>query len=306
MVDLASVVAARRDPAGAHGARHAGRRSSRVPPPAARDGARPRYRRHCRDGRAARCPAADRDPRGPVVAAACRSRADRGRRMSDDCCAPAPRVVTVPGRPQIALTGNPNVSKTTLFNALTGSTAKGSNYPGITVERRTGELKLPTCTADLHDLPGTYSLNARSAEEQITLDALTGLQGEKAPDAVIVCVDATQIARSGYLMLQCRELGARTIVALTMVDEAGSAAPDPKALSRQIGREGVAVTARTGRGLDELRAAIDRALRTERRSDWQWTPSPSLRASLDAVKAALPACWRSQARNGVDVPGSDA
>ncbi len=224
--------------------------------------------------------------------------------MSEDCCDPAP-VVTVSGRPQIALAGNPNVGKTTLFNALTGSTAKVSNYPGITVERRTGALKLPTGVADLHDLPGTYSLNARSAEEQITLDALTGLQGEKAPDAVIVVVDATQLARSGYLLLQCRELGARSVVALTMVDEAGAAAPDAKALSRAIGREVVPVTARTGRGLDELRAAVDRALRAERRSDWVWTPSPALRASLDAVKAALPASWRSQQRLGVDLPGSD-
>jgi ferrous iron transport protein B len=225
--------------------------------------------------------------------------------MTDDCCDPAPAATPRGGRLQIALAGNPNVGKTTLFNALTGSSAKVSNYPGITVERRSGELKLPTGVADLHDLPGTYSLNARSAEEQIAFDALTGLHGETAPDAVIVCVDATQLARSAYLMLQCRELGARTVVALTMVDEAGSAAPDAKALSRLIGREVVAVTARTGRGLDELRAAVDRALRTERRSDWVWTPSPGLRADLDAVKAALPEAWRAKARYGVDLPGSD-
>jgi ferrous iron transport protein B len=224
--------------------------------------------------------------------------------MSDDCCDPAP-VHTSGGRPQIALAGNPNVGKTTLFNALTGSSAKVSNYPGITVERRSGELKLPTGSADLHDLPGTYSLNARSGEEQITLDALTGLHGEAAPDAVIVCVDATQLARSAYLLLQCRELGVRAVVALTMVDEAGAAAPDAQALSRVIGREVVAVTARTGRGLSELRAAVDRALRCERRSDWVWTPSPQLRADLDAVKAALPAAWRSPARLGAELPGSD-
>ena len=225
--------------------------------------------------------------------------------MSDDCCDPAPVVTRTGGRPQIALAGNPNVGKTTLFNALTGSSAKVSNYPGITVERRAGEMKLPTGAADLHDLPGTYSLTARSAEEQITLDALTGLHGEAAPDAVIVCVDATQLARSAYLMLQCRELGVRTVVALTMVDEAGSAAPDDKALSRLIGREVISVTARTGRGLPELRAAVDRALRTERRSDWVWTPSPELRADLDAVKAALPPAWRTPARLGADLPGSD-
>jgi ferrous iron transport protein B len=225
--------------------------------------------------------------------------------MSQDCCDP-PVVASSSGRPQITLAGNPNVGKTTLFNALTGASAKVSNYPGITVERRSGTLALPAGPADVWDLPGTYSLNARSAEEQIAFDALVGVGDHRAPpDAVVVCIDATQLARSAYLLLQCRELGMRPVVALTMVDEAGSAAPDPKALSALIGSEVVAVTARTGRGLPELRAAIDRALRAERRSDWVWSPSPRLRADLDAVKAALPDAWRARRRIGIDLPGSD-
>ena len=147
---------------------------------------------------------------------------------SDDCCdvAQAPERT---GLPVIALAGNPNVGKTTLFNALTGASAKVSNYPGITVERRSGAIKLPVGPAELHDLPGTYSLNVRSAEEQIALDALVGLHGVAAPDVVVVCLDATQLARSCYLLLQCRELGARCVGALTMVDEARDAAPDPQA-----------------------------------------------------------------------------
>jgi len=157
----------------------------------------------------------------------------------------------VPDRPQLVLAGNPNVGKTTLFNALTGSSAKVSNYPGITVESACGELRLPGGRiADLHDLPGTYSTNARSAEEQIALDAVVGLDGAPTPDAAIVCVDATQIARAAYLLLQCQELGARCVVALTMFDEAGAGAPDPRALSATLGCEVVAVTARTGRGLE--------------------------------------------------------
>src|ERR1043165_3917995 len=157
----------------------------------------------------------------------------------------APRDL-VPERPQLVLAGNPNVGKTTLFNALTGSSAKVSNYPGITVDSVCGQLALPGGrVADLHDLPGTYSINARSAEEQIALDAILGLDGEPTPDAVIVCLDATQVARAAYLLLQCQELGARCVVALTMVDEAGAAAPDPRALAGVLGCEVVAVTART-------------------------------------------------------------
>ncbi len=192
----------------------------------------------------------------------------------------------------VALAGNPNVGKTTLFNALTGSSAKVSNYPGITVERRSGRLVLPTGEVTLHDLPGTYSLNARSAEEQLAFDALLGLRGVPPPDVVLVCLDATQLARSAYLLLQCRELGLRCVGALTMVDEAGAAAPDAKLLATALGCEIVPVTARTRHGLTELTAAIDRARHADRRATWKWQPSPALRAQLDAVTAVLPAVWR--------------
>src|SRR5688572_4258251 len=146
-----------------------------------------------------------------------RGRADRSHRIVTS--APKHASGSPASRPQLVLAGNPNVGKTTLFNALTGSSAKVSNYPGITVETRVGGLVLPDGTrAVLHDLPGTYSLNARSAEEQIAFDALLGLHGAPVPDAVIVCIDATQPARSAYLLLQLQELGARCVVALTMVD----------------------------------------------------------------------------------------
>ena len=219
--------------------------------------------------------------------------------MSDAHCEPGgaahPRAPNE--RPQLVLAGNPNVGKTTLFNALTGSSAKVSNYPGITVDRRSGALVLPTGTlADLTDLPGTYSLNARSAEEQIALDALVGLHGDPVPDVVVVCIDATQVARSAYLLTQIQELGARCVVALTMVDEADrtSATPDASKLGALLGCEVVAVTARTKRGLKDLVAAIDRALRKDRVAVWRWTPSPALRSHLDGVRVALPTAWRTE------------
>ncbi len=208
-------------------------------------------------------------------------------------------------RPQVVLAGNPNVGKTTLFNALTGLSAKVSNYPGITVERRAGTLTLPgDRIADVHDVPGTYSLNARSAEEQIAFDAIVGLDGAPVPDVVVVCVDATQVARSLYLLLQCQELGARCVVALTMIDEAKTATPDPAALAALLGCEVVGVTARTKTGLPELIAAIDRAMRRDRRSVRRWD-RPALRAHLERVRGALPDAWTSTARYGRSVPEAD-
>ncbi len=200
-------------------------------------------------------------------------------------------------RPLVVLAGNPNVGKTTLFNVLTGSTAKVSNYPGITVDRRTGRLALGGGrTADLQDIPGTYSVNARSAEEQIALEAIAGLRDGRCPDVVVCCVDASQVARSSYLVLQLQELGARCVVALTMIDEAKLATPDPQRLGELLGCEVVAVTARTRYGVDALVGAIDRALRSEPTARWRWTPSPELGSRLEEAKQALPPMWRAEKR----------
>src|SRR4051794_37979726 len=92
----------------------------------------------------------------------------------------------------IALAGNPNSGKTTIFNALTGLRQKVANYPGVTVEKKVGRCKLPDgCWADIIDLPGTYSLISRSPDEQISMEVLRGLRGDtNTPDMVIVVVDA--------------------------------------------------------------------------------------------------------------------
>lgn len=221
-------------------------------------------------------------------------------------------------RPLIALVGNPNVGKTTLFNALTGSFAKVSNYPGITVERRLGTYQIEGETLQILDVPGTYSLVARSAEEQLAIDSIVGLAGNDRPDLVVVCLDATQLARSAYLLLQCQELGVRCLAALTMVDEAGARAPRVPELAAALGCPVVPVDARHGRShtstaagaagmtlegdgkaandsasatLDALGRAMLTALRTSTPQPWRWQPSAKLAAHLAAVRPHLPADW---------------
>jgi len=193
----------------------------------------------------------------------------------------------------VALAGNPNTGKTTLFNALTGSRAKVGNYPGVTVERRVARFDLAGRVADLVDIPGTYSLAARSAEEQIALAAMVGLRGNPRPDLVVFCVDATQPVRGLYLVLQALELGLRAVVALTMVDEAGHAKPSARALSHSLGCPVIEVDGRRRVGLPELRAAM-----TERLGEsepvaqvWRWQPSDELREHIAGVFVTLPGDW---------------
>jgi ferrous iron transport protein B len=193
--------------------------------------------------------------------------------------------------PLVAIAGNPNTGKTTLFNALTGSRAKVGNYPGVTVDRRVGKLETSRGDVEIVDIPGTYSLVARSAEEQIALATLAGLDGPR-PDAVIFCVDATHLVRSLYLLLQAHELGTRAVVAMTMIDEAKDAAPDARALAEVLGCEVVPVVARTGAGMPRLIAAVDRALAAPAAAPvFRWTPSAPLSSALAGVRAALPAAW---------------
>ena len=159
----------------------------------------------------------------------------------------------------IALAGNPNAGKTTLFNSLTGLKQKVANYPGVTVERKQGAWQLNGSAAMLIDLPGLYSLDATSMDEQIARDVITGqISGVEKPDAIIAVVDATNLERNLYLVTQLFEFGVPVVVALTMIDafEKQKHEIDIAKFSDLLGVPVVAVNAKSGRGRDELSEKI--------------------------------------------------
>ena len=165
-------------------------------------------------------------------------------------------------RPVVLVAGNPNSGKSTLFNALTGADVKVGNYPGVTVTRTTAVLRLDGVgEVDLVDLPGTYSLSARSRDEQVAADAMLGRGGAR-PDAVLVVADATALGRALYFAGEVLDTGARAVIALNMVDEARAQqlAIDHERLAAELGVAVVPIVARRGQGLDALRAALTRAL----------------------------------------------
>src|ERR671932_488787 len=121
----------------------------------------------------------------------------------------------------VALAGNPNAGKTSIFNALTGLRQKVANYPGVTVERKEGlwTLAPELPPASLIDLPGLYSLDAASIDEEIARDVITGrMEGVPAPDVIVAVVDATNLERNLYLVTQLLEAGRPVVVALSMFD----------------------------------------------------------------------------------------
>jgi ferrous iron transport protein B len=193
----------------------------------------------------------------------------------------------------VLLVGNPNVGKTSLYNRLARRNERVGNYPGVTVERRSADLLLPSGRRILvSDVPGAYSLSARSSEEQIALQAVLGWADNPRPDLVIVVVDAGQLTRNLYLTLQLVEMRVPVLIALNMVDEAGDRAPTPAALEKVLGVRVVATNARTGVGIGELAAAVDAELASPRRPLLHVTYPPALIRDMDHVAGALPAEWK--------------
>jgi ferrous iron transport protein B len=166
----------------------------------------------------------------------------------------------------IALAGNPNSGKTTLFNRLTGLRQRVGNYPGVTVERRIGQANFGSRTLNVVDLPGAYSLIARSRDETIAFDALSLREKSDALDLVVVVIDATNLARNLYFALSVLELGRPAVVALNMMDEVRSAGDSIsiEALEESLGVPVVPISARSGEGLSQLAQAIEDALASPR------------------------------------------
>jgi ferrous iron transport protein B len=163
----------------------------------------------------------------------------------------------------IALAGNPNSGKTTIFNALTGLRQKVANYPGVTVEKKTGRCRLDDGTwIDIIDLPGTYSLISRSPDEVVAMEVLRGLRkGTPPPDAVIVVVDASNLQRNLYLVSQLIELGRPMVVALNMMDiaERRGLKISAERLEAELGVPVVPVVGHKHQGITPLKEAIGRA-----------------------------------------------
>jgi ferrous iron transport protein B len=180
----------------------------------------------------------------------------------------------------VALAGNPNTGKSTVFNALTGLRQHTGNWPGKTVTRAEGGFKLEDRTVKLVDLPGTYSLQAGSTDEEVARDFI--LFGE--PDVTVVVVDATRLERNLNLVLQVLEITDRVVVCLNLMDEARrhGIAVDPVRLERELGVPVVATAARRKQGLPELLKAIQAVAAGEVR------PTPfRIRSHPETVEGAI-------------------
>ncbi|MDF1661608.1 MAG: ferrous iron transport protein B [Planctomycetota bacterium] len=177
-------------------------------------------------------------------------------------------VPTLPAK--VALIGNPNTGKTTLFNALTGLSQKTGNYPGVTVDKKVGSMDQ---NIELIDLPGTYSLAGRSPDEVISIQVLLGQIAEQKPDLIVVVTDACQFKRSCFLVTQLMELEQPLLVAVNMMDLAEKAKVqiDVDGLKKVLGVEVVPVIAKQSSSLDSLKDCVKDALKKKVPAKVHWT-----------------------------------
>ena len=193
---------------------------------------------------------------------------------------------TVPGTTRIAIAGAPNAGKSSIYNSLTGLNAKTGNYPGVTVSRSVGTCQTESGPVLLEDLPGTYSLDPISPDEQIVADALTVTNTDlETPDALVVVVDATTLRRGMNFVAEALSLGLPTCLAVTMTDELGKRAGrlDVEALGTALGVPAIRILGHRGIGIPQLREQLAHT------ADWPTAPltppqAPAERASwIDSI-----------------------
>lgn len=160
---------------------------------------------------------------------------------------------------KVALIGNPNTGKTSLFNSLTGLNQKVGNYPGITVEKKTGKCKLSdTVSANIIDLPGTYSLNASSEDEDIAVKVLSDVSNPNYPDIIVVVAEVENLKRNLLLFTQVKDLGLPTVLVINMQDimQAKGITIDTTALEQELNTKIVVLSSKKNRGISELKEAL--------------------------------------------------
>ncbi|RZJ19460.1 MAG: ferrous iron transporter B [Brevundimonas sp.] len=200
---------------------------------------------------------------------------------------------------RIALVGNPNSGKTALFNALTGAHQKVANYAGVTVERKEGRIVSEAGRSmTILDLPGTYSLRARSLDEEVTRDAVLGtLAGEVPPDVVVCVADATNLRLVLRLALELKQVGRPMVLALNMFDIAQRQGLriDLERLSAELGAPVVTTVATRKRGIPELVAAVEAQaglFRAETHNVWHAPSAAEIRAAHREAERIMKACVR--------------
>ncbi len=180
-------------------------------------------------------------------------------------------ILQVENTRRVAIAGNPNAGKSTVFNLLTGMRQRVGNYPGVTVERKSGHL-VGHENVEIIDLPGAYSLNPKSLDEQIAYDALTDhLDGEATPDLVVVVVSASNLERNLYLATQILDLGLPTVIVLNMMDEVEKAGIfiDTNLLSEVLGTPVLPMVATKKQGLDALREVLVSTVPDPGKTQWR-------------------------------------
>ncbi|MBS0220620.1 MAG: ferrous iron transporter B [Proteobacteria bacterium] len=215
--------------------------------------------------------------------------------------------------PVVALVGNPNCGKTALFNALTGSRQKVANYPGVTVEKKTGQLTTPAGrTIRLVDLPGTYSLRARSPDEEITRDVVLGrLASDVTPDLIICVADASNLRLALRLALELKQVGRPVLLSLNMMDIARKRGIDIDLakLAAELGIPVVSSIAVRRGGTDALLAELDRVLgrRVEGGpADWHTPDAGELRAAQREADRLLKLAMSNEGRLDPGTARADA